>query len=157
MECPRCGGEVAEYALDGREAIVCESCGYVGVPADHRGEPADEESWSEAIGRFRDERRRERREREAETIRVGDRELRVPRAVRRRFESLTPKQRAIVAELIREPDPADPDRTYATIGEAAGAHESYVGEVVRTHGDLLDALVAAGDGDGETSPDGAPG
>lgn len=54
MECPRCPGELDRYALAGGEAVVCDGCGYVGVPVEHRGEPREIESWDEAIRRFRE-------------------------------------------------------------------------------------------------------
>lgn len=55
MECPRCGGSLTTFTLAGSRATVCESCEYVGVPADHRPEPHDEsESWQEALERFHD-------------------------------------------------------------------------------------------------------
>jgi len=52
MDCPQCGGTLATYALDGREASVCEDCGYVGIPAEHRGAPKRVESWSDALRRY---------------------------------------------------------------------------------------------------------
>jgi predicted RNA-binding Zn-ribbon protein involved in translation (DUF1610 family) len=52
MECPRCGEELERYALQGREAFVCNTCGYIGVPVEHRGEYEPPESWDEAISRF---------------------------------------------------------------------------------------------------------
>jgi DNA-directed RNA polymerase subunit M/transcription elongation factor TFIIS len=52
MDCPQCGTTLATYALDGREATVCEDCGYVGIAAEHRGEPRRIESWNEALRRF---------------------------------------------------------------------------------------------------------
>ena len=53
MECPRCDSPLERYALDGREAVVCADCGYVGVPIEHRGEHRRSESWNDAIRRFR--------------------------------------------------------------------------------------------------------
>lgn len=53
MECPRCGGAVAEYALDGRETVGCPACGWLGVEVEHRAERATAESWAEAYRRFR--------------------------------------------------------------------------------------------------------
>ena len=55
MECPRCGDDLECYALFGREAFPCESCGYLGVPVDHESTPRPVESWSEALERFREE------------------------------------------------------------------------------------------------------
>jgi DNA-directed RNA polymerase subunit M/transcription elongation factor TFIIS len=52
MDCPQCGGTLATYALSGREASVCENCGYVGIDAEHRGTPRRIESWNDALRRF---------------------------------------------------------------------------------------------------------
>lgn len=52
MDCPRCDGPLERYALGGREAVTCESCGYIGVPVEHRGELGEVESWDDAISRF---------------------------------------------------------------------------------------------------------
>jgi len=52
MDCPQCGGTLATYALGGREASVCEDCGYVGIAAEHRGAPRSVESWDDALRRF---------------------------------------------------------------------------------------------------------
>jgi len=52
MDCPQCGGPLATYALSGREASVCEDCGYVGIAAEHRGEARTVESWDDALRRF---------------------------------------------------------------------------------------------------------
>jgi len=52
MTCPQCGGALATYALGGREASVCEDCGYVGIAAEHRGDPRSIESWDDALRRF---------------------------------------------------------------------------------------------------------
>jgi hypothetical protein len=52
MDCPQCDGTLATYALGGQEASVCEDCGYVGIPAEHRGEPRRIESWNDALRRF---------------------------------------------------------------------------------------------------------
>ncbi|MFP4218928.1 MAG: hypothetical protein ACLFR6_08880 [Salinarchaeum sp.] len=43
---------MSTYVLGDAEAVVCESCGYVGVVADHSGEPREVESWEEALKRF---------------------------------------------------------------------------------------------------------
>jgi len=56
MDCPQCeGGTLVTYALDGREAHVCEQCGYVGIPADHHGERAAPESWNDALRRYHED------------------------------------------------------------------------------------------------------
>ncbi|WP_248897927.1 hypothetical protein [Haloplanus halobius] len=52
MDCPQCGGTLTTYALDGQEASVCEDCGYVGIPAEHRGDSRHVESWDDALRRF---------------------------------------------------------------------------------------------------------
>lgn len=54
MECPRCAADLERYALQGREAFVCDACGYIGVPVEHRGEYETPESWDDAISRFHD-------------------------------------------------------------------------------------------------------
>ncbi|MGQ3328835.1 MULTISPECIES: TFIIB-type zinc ribbon-containing protein [Halorubrum] len=51
-DCPRCGRELTAFALSGIEAFTCEACGYVGVEADHSGEPRSAESWEDALRRF---------------------------------------------------------------------------------------------------------
>lgn len=58
MECPRCGGTLTTFAFGGAEAaaVVCESCGFSGVPATHRYEGRDTESWDRAMERFDNER-----------------------------------------------------------------------------------------------------
>lgn len=52
MECPRCEGPVESYTLDGTSAVVCQRCGYVGIPTDHRSGTETSESRDEAIARF---------------------------------------------------------------------------------------------------------
>lgn len=51
MECPRCGSDLERYTLDGREAVSCGRCGYVGVPVEHRGDEYRVESWDDAMSR----------------------------------------------------------------------------------------------------------
>lgn len=54
VECPRCGDCVTTFRLGDSEAVVCESCEYTGIPADHRPEergPA--ESWEDVLERYR--------------------------------------------------------------------------------------------------------
>jgi len=55
MDCPQCGGTLSTYSYDDREAFVCERCGYVGIEADHHGEPVEVESWTDALRRFHEE------------------------------------------------------------------------------------------------------
>lgn len=52
MECPRCAEDLERYTLQGREAFVCNACGYIGVPVEHHGEYEPPESWDDAISRF---------------------------------------------------------------------------------------------------------
>ncbi|ERH07117.1 MAG: hypothetical protein J07HN4v3_02754 [Halonotius sp. J07HN4] len=54
-DCPRCGASLTTFSLAGVEALTCEACGYVGVEADHSGEPQAVESWDEAFQRFHEE------------------------------------------------------------------------------------------------------
>ncbi|MFC4405867.1 TFIIB-type zinc ribbon-containing protein [Haloarchaeobius iranensis] len=51
-ECPRCGSSLSAYSLSDVEAYGCDSCGWVGVPVDHKSEPKRLESWQDAIQRF---------------------------------------------------------------------------------------------------------
>jgi len=54
MDCPKCGSSLETYRLFDREAVSCESCGYVGVETEHGGLTAGpEESWEDALARFR--------------------------------------------------------------------------------------------------------
>lgn len=125
---------------------MCEACGYVGVPADHRREPAETESWADAIRRFRDRRPRPpvpTSDRGPVGLTIDGRSYRVPRPVANRYADLTGKQRAVIAEVLSEPDPTDPDRTHREIARAAGVHRSYAGEVLRRFDDLLRALTDA--------------
>ncbi|WP_254538040.1 hypothetical protein [Halomarina litorea] len=55
MDCPRCDAPLEAYVLFGREAVACETCGYLGVTVEHRSEPREIESWQAAIDRFRSE------------------------------------------------------------------------------------------------------
>lgn len=54
-DCPRCDATLSTFTLSGATAYACDSCGYVGVEADHTGEPKRLETWEEAIQRFGDE------------------------------------------------------------------------------------------------------
>lgn len=141
MDCPRCGGDLVSYELEGEEAVVCEGCGYVGVPADHRPEGEEPETWTRALRRFRE---RHRAEREAGgervALEVDGETYRVAPAVYERYQGLTEKQRAVIRELLAEPEPTEPERTLEEIGEAAGVAPSYVGTVVNEYGDVAAAL-----------------
>ncbi|MGM0591678.1 MAG: hypothetical protein ACQETI_08660 [Halobacteriota archaeon] len=52
MDCPACETTLTTYVYRGREASVCERCGYVGIETEHGGTPVRVESWSEALRRF---------------------------------------------------------------------------------------------------------
>lgn len=54
MDCPRCGGPLSTFAVEttDRSAVVCESCGFAGVPASHRSAQQTPESWERAVERF---------------------------------------------------------------------------------------------------------
>lgn len=53
VECPRCGESLTTFTLGDSQAAVCESCEYVGIPADLRPESSGEsESWADALERF---------------------------------------------------------------------------------------------------------
>jgi Zn ribbon nucleic-acid-binding protein len=54
-DCPRCGDSLTIFTLAGVEALTCETCGYVGVEADHSGEQTAIESWEDALQRFHEE------------------------------------------------------------------------------------------------------
>ncbi|WP_197431212.1 hypothetical protein [Halorubrum sp. CBA1125] len=43
------------FTLGEATAFECEACGYVGVEADHTGEPKRIETWEEAMRRFESE------------------------------------------------------------------------------------------------------
>jgi len=138
MPCPRCGGDLVEYRLDGRTAFKCEGCGYVDVPTDHHGSPTPAETWAESLRRFR--RRHGSDETAFRTLRVGPGRYRVSPALHNEILNRTNKQRAVLRELLREPEPTDPDRTLTAIADAAGVHRSYVTEVLERYGELAVAL-----------------
>lgn len=56
MDCPRCGGPLEEFALEGHQARNCRDCGWVGTEAslaeETDGEPS--ESWDVALTRATD-------------------------------------------------------------------------------------------------------
>jgi uncharacterized Zn finger protein (UPF0148 family) len=55
MACPRCDTPLERYTLAEAEAVVCERCGYIGVPVEHTSEPVEAESWQAALDRFQSE------------------------------------------------------------------------------------------------------
>jgi DNA-directed RNA polymerase subunit M/transcription elongation factor TFIIS len=52
MDCPRCEGRLERYQEGEREAVVCSACGFLDVPANHRYQLEDLESWESALERF---------------------------------------------------------------------------------------------------------
>jgi hypothetical protein len=72
MACPRCGGDLERYALADAESVVCESCGYIGVPVEHDSEPVVIESWDEALERF------DTRQAAVDAVAAGDVDVSVP-------------------------------------------------------------------------------
>jgi len=55
LDCPRCGGTLSTFSLSDATAVACDDCGYVGVEADHSGEPTFAESWADAFARFQED------------------------------------------------------------------------------------------------------
>lgn len=47
-DCPRCGGCLSRFTLGDRASVLCDDCGYAGVPVDHGGEDA----WRTAVDRL---------------------------------------------------------------------------------------------------------
>lgn len=135
MACPRCGGGLEALTMGAAEAIVCESCGYVDVPADHHGEFESSEPWSEALRRFY-----ARQRGDGAIGAVSDDLEQIPDELAEKYADLTEKQRLIVDELLDEDDPTDPDRTHRSIAESVGVGPSYAGEVIRRFGDLAAAI-----------------
>jgi|GEM_PF-2211853 len=52
MECPRCNGTVTQFQLDGRQSLLCEQCGYVGIIATHESTRQPTESWDDVLQRY---------------------------------------------------------------------------------------------------------
>jgi hypothetical protein len=103
----------AMYSVGDRDATACDRCGYAGVPADHRPDPTPDESWPEALARFRGREvgngdGGESTEREDGTsLEIDGRTYRASPDLADRWADLTEKQRNVVAELLRADDPAD--------------------------------------------------
>ncbi len=51
-ECPRCGGEIEELALDDASTVTCTRCGFADIPVEHQPTGEDVESWRDAFNRF---------------------------------------------------------------------------------------------------------
>jgi hypothetical protein len=105
MDCPECGGSLDAYVLGGREAVTCARCGWVGIEADHRGEPGVDESWGEALGRFY--------ERHVETTRRPD---------------LPPVAASVGEESGADEDAGSTDETSDDGRDGAASDEAFSGE-----------------------------
>jgi hypothetical protein len=127
------------FSLEDSAALTCEDCGYVGIPADHRPEGEESESWDEALGRFREA--GEAPANETVALEAGGRTYRLPGELRDRLGELTDSQKRVIEELLAEETPTDPDRTYAAIGDAADASPSYVSSILGDREDLIESIV----------------
>jgi hypothetical protein len=56
MRCPRCEARLVTFAFETNDesAVVCESCGFAGIPASHRTDSEESESWDQVLARFDD-------------------------------------------------------------------------------------------------------
>lgn len=54
MRCPRCDGHLVKFVIETTDhaAVVCESCGFAGVPASHQSDELAVESWDDALERI---------------------------------------------------------------------------------------------------------
>jgi len=53
MDCPRCGARLSRLSLGDRRSVYCEECGFADVESDHTRTSDGEETWADAIRRFR--------------------------------------------------------------------------------------------------------
>ena len=53
MECPRCGARLTRIALGDRRSVYCEECRFADIESDHTRASAGEETWDDALSRFR--------------------------------------------------------------------------------------------------------
>lgn len=53
MDCPRCGARLSRISLGDRRSVYCEECRFADVASDHTRISDDEETWDDAIRRFR--------------------------------------------------------------------------------------------------------
>lgn len=125
MDCPRCGGVLATFAVEatGESAVVCDSCGFVGVAASHEQEESDVESWDQAIERFEAagvplDRTRQVRRADAVSVPTNDSDSGV--------NADTFEESVTVAAALRgddSPEPTDSDG-YERGGDADGSGDS---------------------------------
>jgi hypothetical protein len=54
MDCPRCGARLSRISLNGElQSVYCERCRFADVESDHTRASAGEETWDDALRRFR--------------------------------------------------------------------------------------------------------
>ena len=53
MECPRCGARLARISLGDRRSVYCEECRFADIESDHTRASDGEETWDDALRRFR--------------------------------------------------------------------------------------------------------
>lgn len=125
--------------------MVCDACGYVNIPTDHHPEPTSEETWDEALQRFEADYEAPPSAETAAPIElhIASTTYLVTPRVSEQFNSLTPKQQAIIEELLTETDPMNPTRSRKEIAANADVHPSYVSTVVKEYGEIAAALAAS--------------
>ncbi len=145
VTCPRCATGLTSFTLRGSNAVVCDACGYVDIPTDHHADGTPDETWEEALHRFEAEYEAPPATETAAPIElhIHSTTYLVTPTVSEQFNSLTPKQQAIIGELLTEPDPMNPDRSRKDLAESAGVHPSYVSDVVKEYGQIAAALAAS--------------
>jgi len=54
MDCPRCGARLTRISLNGDlQSVYCERCRFADVESDHTKASTGEETWDDALRRFR--------------------------------------------------------------------------------------------------------
>lgn len=53
MECPRCGARLTRISLGNRRSVYCEECRFADIESDHTRASDGEETWDDALSRFR--------------------------------------------------------------------------------------------------------
>ena len=53
MECPRCGARLAWISLGDQRSVYCEECRFADIESDHTRASDGEETWDDALRRFR--------------------------------------------------------------------------------------------------------
>lgn len=150
MECPECAGSLAAYVLDGREASVCERCGWVGIETDHRGEGVPPESWDDALDRFYERHVTTERRSRLPPVAAASGRPRTPDDEGASAEAVDGADEGETVEAADGPDDPAADGTPAGDGAAGGSAEP--GDAVGDGGD--DASAATDRGDGAEPADG---